>query len=53
MPGLSEHDTIGYRIEALRVYLEQQLTEQTFLNAYKTLEVFPLKIKSYIERSRK
>lgn len=39
LPGLSEQDTIGYRIEALRVYLEQQLSEQSFISAYKILQV--------------
>jgi hypothetical protein len=39
LPGVSEHDTIGYRIEALRVYLEQQLNEQIFINSYKLLQV--------------
>ena len=43
LPGLSDHDTIGYRIEALRVYLEQQLSEQTFIKAYKLLQVINIK----------
>ena len=38
LPGLSEHDSIGYRIEALRVYLEQQLGSDTFIDAYKMLQ---------------
>lgn len=39
LPGLSEHDTIGYRIEALRVYLEQQLGADEFISVYKMLQV--------------
>ncbi len=38
LPGLSEHDSIGYRIEALRVYLEQQLGADAFFGAYKMLQ---------------
>ena len=39
LPGLSDKDTIGYRIEALRLYLEQQLGEDIFINIYKALQV--------------
>ena len=39
LPGLSDKDTIGYRIEALRLYLEQQLGEDVFISIYKTLQV--------------
>jgi len=38
IPGLSEHDSIGYRIEALRVYLENQLGSDPFINSYKMLQ---------------
>jgi len=38
IPFLSQKDTIGYRIEALRLYLEQQLTEKVFLEVYKILQ---------------
>jgi len=37
LPGVSDQDTVGYRIEALRVYLEQQLTVDKFLQAYNFL----------------
>jgi hypothetical protein len=50
LPGLSDHDTIGYRIEALRVYLEQQLTESAFISAYKILQVIYLTT-CWIERA--
>jgi hypothetical protein len=30
---------MGYRIEALKVYLEKQLGEDIFLNSYKMLQV--------------
>ena len=39
IPGLTEKDSIGYRIEALKVYLEQQLSDKIFLAAYKQLQV--------------
>ncbi|CAD8148644.1 unnamed protein product [Paramecium octaurelia] len=38
VPGTSERDTIGYKIEALRYYLEQQMGLDTFMKAYQTLE---------------
>ncbi len=31
-------DSIGYRIEALKVYLEKQLGEEKFMDVYKYLE---------------
>ena len=37
IPGISSHDSIGYRIESLRVYLEQQFGEDLFLKVYKML----------------
>jgi hypothetical protein len=39
LPGLSDKDTIGYRIEALRLYLEQELGADSFINVYRTLQV--------------
>ncbi|CAK93188.1 unnamed protein product (macronuclear) [Paramecium tetraurelia] len=38
VPGTSERDTIGYKIEALRYYLEQQMGLDSFMKAYQTLE---------------
>lgn len=34
LPGVQSSDSMGYRIEALRVYLETQLGEQPFIAAY-------------------
>jgi hypothetical protein len=39
LPGISETDSITYRIEALRCYLEHNLTEDVFLKAYKYIQV--------------
>ncbi len=39
LPGVTDKDSISYRIEALKVYLEQQLGDQTFLDIYKHLQV--------------
>jgi NIMA (never in mitosis gene a)-related kinase len=39
VPGISEKDSISYRIEALRFYLEKQLGEETFIKAYQYLQV--------------
>lgn len=41
LPGLSDKDTIGYRIETLRFYLEQELGADNFITVYKTLQVIP------------
>jgi len=41
IPLMSEKDTIGYRIEALRLYLEKQLSETIFMKAYKYLVNLP------------
>jgi NIMA (never in mitosis gene a)-related kinase len=38
IPGCGEKDTISYRIEALRVYLEKQLGEEPFYEAYRILQ---------------
>ena len=35
LPGVQASDSMGYRIEALRVYLETNLGEQVFVKAYK------------------
>ncbi len=37
IPGVTSTDSMGYRIEALRVYLENQLGDIPFLAAYKHL----------------
>lgn len=37
IPGVTASDSMGYRIEALRVYLENQLGDIPFLAAYKHL----------------
>lgn len=39
LPGLSDKDTIGYRIETLRFYLEQELGADNFINVYRALQV--------------
>ena len=38
IPGLSEHDSMSYRIEALRVYLEAQFGEKLLLKVYNLLQ---------------
>ncbi len=38
IPGVTATDSMGYRIEALRVYLENMLGDQPFLGAYKHLQ---------------
>ena len=37
LPGVQASDSMGYRIEALRVYLENQLGDQAFQAVYKQL----------------
>ena len=37
LPGVQTSDSMGYRIEALRVYLENQLGDQAFQAVYKQL----------------
>ena len=39
LPGITATDSMGYRIEALRVYLESQLSDIPFIAAYKHLVV--------------
>lgn len=39
LPGVTSTDSLGYRIEALRVYLENQLGDGPFVAAYKHLVV--------------
>jgi hypothetical protein len=39
LPGVTATDSMGYRIEALRVYLENQLGDVAFIAAYKHLLV--------------
>jgi len=34
LPGVSERDSMAYRLEALRVYLETVLGEDLFIEAY-------------------
>jgi len=38
LPGVEVSDSIAYRIEALRVFLEMKLTEDIFVHAYKLLQ---------------
>jgi hypothetical protein len=38
LPNVSDEDSLYYRIEALRVYLEKQLGADTFLQAYRFLK---------------
>lgn len=37
LPGVSDKDSIAYRIEALREYLEQTIGDEILLNAYQYL----------------
>lgn len=37
LPGVQASDSMGYRIEALRVYIETQMGDQIFLAAYQHL----------------
>ena len=37
LPGVQASDSMGYRIEALRVYLETQLGEEPFITVYQHL----------------
>ena len=37
LPGVQASDSMGYRIEALRVYLENQIGDQAFQGVYKQL----------------
>ena len=37
LPGVQQSDSMGYRIEALRVYLEIQIGDKAFQAAYKHL----------------
>ena len=39
LPGVTASDSMAYRIEALRVYLENQIGDELFLAAYKHLNV--------------
>jgi len=39
LPGVTATDSMQYRIEALRVYLEQKLGDIPFIAAYKHLIV--------------
>ena len=39
LPGIDETDSVGYRIETLRMYLEQQLDTTLFIKAYNYLLV--------------
>ena len=38
LPNVSNEDSLYYRIEALRVYLEKELTADVFLQAYRLLK---------------
>ena len=37
IPGTTAKDSITYRVEALRAYLEMQLGDEVFVNAYRYL----------------
>lgn len=39
LPGITATDSMGYRIEALRVHLENMLGDMPFIAAYKHLTV--------------
>ena len=39
IPGISNQDSISYRIETLRFYLENQLGEELFIKTYQYLQV--------------
>ena len=39
LPGVSDEDSVTYRIEALRCYLEQMLGEDIFIPAYQYITV--------------
>ena len=39
LPNVTATDSMGYRIEALRYYLENQLGDEPFIAAYKHLVV--------------
>lgn len=39
LPGISATDSRSYRIEALRVHLENQIGDQAFIDAYRHLVV--------------
>ena len=41
IPGVTATDSMGYRIEALRVYLENILGDVPFVQAYKHLLNLP------------
>lgn len=41
LPGVEASDSMGYRIEALRVYLETQLGDTVFISAYQHLVNLP------------
>ncbi len=38
LPGVSERDSIAYRIEALRVYLEQVIGDMSLLQVYQGIQ---------------
>lgn len=38
LPGVSEKDSIAYRIEALKVFLESALGDMAFIEAYQYLQ---------------
>lgn len=37
VPGISNKDTTGYKIEALRYYLERELGGDSFVEAYRVI----------------
>lgn len=38
LPGITASDSMSYRIEALRVHLENQMGDHLFITAYKHLQ---------------
>ena len=48
VPGVTATDSMGYRIEALRVHLEKHLGDIPFLAAYKHLVVIFLKLNTLL-----
>ena len=53
LPGVTATDSMGYRIEALRVYLERQLGDVPFIAAYKHLIVSSGSVTCAVEFARR
>ncbi len=39
IPGTSDNDSLSYRIEALRYFLEKEIGAEPFLNTYRHIQV--------------